>query len=164
LTALLGDSESAPQPVERPGRPRRPASRRPTLIRQAIQLILNYPSDRAQINPPDHLPNVRQRGAPLLVEILEIAAQKPNINPAGVLERFRDRQEYPHLVSFLAEEILIDLETAASVLDDNLNRIIREAEQQRFAELVEAANERNLNADEKDELRRLSQIDTRSAG
>lgn len=164
LTALLGDAESARRSTGRPSRLRRPAGRQPTLIRQAIQVILNYPSVRAQITPPEHLPNVRQRGAALLVEILEIAAQKPNINPAGVLERFRDRPEYPHLVSLLAEEFLIDIEVAGSVLDDNLRRIISEAEQHRFAELVEAANERNLNADEKDELRRLSQIDSDSTG
>jgi DNA primase len=167
LAALLVEGSASPAPgIERPSRQRRPASYvsgRPTLVRQAIQLILNYPSARAQIEPPDHLPNVRQRGAPLLVEILDIAAQKPNINSAGLLERFRDRPEYPHLVGLLAEEILIDIEAAGAVLRDNLHKIITEAERQRFAELVDAANDRALDADEKAELRRLSQIDTERA-
>jgi DNA primase len=163
LNRLLQSGTDSPSfGAERPNRPRRPASGaggRPTLIRQAIQLALNYPSARAQIEPPPQLQNIRQRGAPLLIEILELAAQKPNINPAGLLERFRDRTEYPHLVSLLAEEILIDREAAGAVLNDNLHKIVAEAEQQRLAELIDAANERGLTADEKDELRRLSQID-----
>jgi DNA primase len=169
LALLVGDARSPAAHTGRPSRQRRPAvptDRRSSLIRQAIQLILNYPSVRAQIAPPDQLSNIRQRGAPLLVEILEITSQRPNINSAGLLERFRDRPEYPHLETLLAEEILVDIEAAGAVLDDNLRRIISEAEQQRFAELVDAANERDLdlNPDEKDELRGLSQIDTDQPG
>jgi DNA primase len=166
LTALLrDDNESTARRRERPSRTRPPIRRaggRPTLIRQAIQVILNYPSIRAQIEPPARLRDIRQRGAPVLLELLDLTAQKPNLNSAGLLERFRDRDEYPHLVALLAEEILVDGEAAGAVLDDNLRKIIAEAEQQRFAELLDRANERTLNPEEKDELRRLSQIDTDS--
>jgi DNA primase len=166
LTALLrDDNESTARRRERPSRTRPPIRRaggRPTLIRQAIQVILNYPSIRAQIEPPARLRDIRQRGAPVLLELLDLTAQKPNLNSAGLLERFRDRDEYPHLVALLAEEILVDGEAAGAVLDDNLRKIIAEAEQQRFAELLDMANERTLNPEEKDELRRLSQIDTDS--
>jgi DNA primase len=166
LTALLrDDNESTAPRTGRQSRTRPPIRRaggRPTLIRQAIQVILNYPSIRAQIEPPARLRDIRQRGAPVLLELLDLTAQKPNLNSAGLLERFRDRDEYPHLVALLAEEILVDGEAAGAVLDDNLRKIIAEAEQQRFAELLDMVNERTLNPEEKDELRHLSQIDTDS--
>jgi DNA primase len=128
---------------------------RRTLARQAIQLILNYPSVRANIIPPDQLAEVRQRGVPLLVELLEITAQRPDIKAAGLIERFRDRPEGPHLEALLAEEIIVDETGAEAELADSLKRIVESAERQRLEELVATANERALNDEEKDEFRKL---------
>jgi len=160
LTALLvGDTLATRHTARRTSRPNRVSATRPSLARQAIKLILNYPSVCASLIRTPKLAEVRQRGVPLLVEMLEITMQRPDITSAGLLEKFRDRPEGPHLVALMTEEILVDEEAAATELADSLDRIVGDAEHQRLAELVDLANERSLNAAELDELRRLRRND-----
>jgi DNA primase len=160
LTALLvGDTHATRPTARRTSRPNRVSAMRPSLARQAIKLILNYPSVCANLTRSPRLAEVRQRGVPLLVEMLEITKQRPDITSAGLLEKFRDRPEGPHLVALMTEEILVDEEAAATELADSLDRIVGDAEHQRLAELVDLANERSLNAAELDELRRLRRSD-----
>jgi len=163
LTDLLAIDEGEIGRAIRPAERGRAAGRGPgrrSLVRQAIQLILNHPSVGANLRPPDQLSAVRQRGVPLLVELLEITAQRPEISAAGLLERFRDRPELQHLEALLAEESIVAEQGAATELADSLARIVVSGEQQRLEELVAAANERPLNDEEKDEFRRLRRSDT----
>jgi DNA primase len=90
-----------------------------------------------------------------LLELLEITRGRPDITSAGVLERFRDRSEGPHLEGLLAEEVLIEEASASAELSDSLQRIADGVEQQRLEELIEKAESSELNAAEKDELRKL---------
>jgi DNA primase len=125
------------------------------LARRAIQLILNYPAIGSAVTPPPNLAAARDRGIPLLLELLEITRGRPDITSAGVLERFRDRSEGPHLEGLLAEEVLIEEASASAELSDSLQRIADGVEQQRLEELIEKAESSELNAAEKDELRKL---------
>lgn len=155
LTDLLSDGRPDAGHSRRQRAPYRQTSGRSTVVRRAIQLILNYPAIGAMVTPPEHLAQVRQRGTPLLLELLEITRERPDINSAGLLERFRDRSEAPHMVGLLADEVLIDATGASAELSDSLQRIAAGLEQQRLEELIEKAESAELDAAEKDELRRL---------
>jgi len=160
LTTLLStDTPAARRRTGPQSRPNRVSSTRPSLVRQAIKLTLNYPSICAGLTLPDRLVEVRRRGVPLLLELLEITKQRPDISSAGLLEKFRDRSEGPHLVALMTEEILVGEGAAATELADSLARIVDEAQHHRLEELVELANERSLNAAELDELRNLRRDD-----
>jgi DNA primase len=155
LTDLLSDGRPDAGHSRRQRAPYRQTSGRSTVVRRAIQLILNYPAIGAMVTPPEHLAQVQQRGTPLLLELLEITRERPDINSAGLLERFRDRSEAPHMVGLLADEVLIDETGASAELSDSLQRIAAGLEQQRLEELIEKAESAELDAAEKDELRRL---------
>jgi DNA primase len=152
LESLLQGGAPAPQI---PPAGRRPSRSRPSLVRQALRLLLNFPELGAALNRPAGLDAAEQRGVPLLLEVLEITAGKPDISSAGVLERFRDRPEGRHLETLLTEEVLIGPDAAARELEDSLARIVWAAEQQRLAALINKAAETGLGAHEKEELRRL---------
>jgi DNA primase len=124
-------------------------------VRQAIQVLLNYPKQCADISMPEGLANTSQRGAGLLVELLQIASGNPDISPAGLVERFRERPEGPHLEALLADEILISETGAAAELIDNLERIMRSNVELRLEELVAKAGAEGLSDAEKDELRSM---------
>jgi len=142
-----------PAPVRRQGR----VSGRPSLVRQAIEAILNHPGTVAKIELPAGLDAVQQKGMPLLLELIGIAQQKPEITPAGMLERFRDRPELPHLEALLAgDSTITDVSEKDTHLSDCLQRIIDSSVQQRLADLVAKAQDSSLTADEKEEFRRLS--------
>lgn len=155
LTAVLSDGRPETRQKRRHSTPYRQMAGRPTLARRAIQLILNYPTIVSVVTPPANLTAAQHRGMPLLLELLEITRSRPDITSAGLLERFRDRSEQPHLVGLLAEEVLIDEDAALAELIDSLQRIADGVEQQRLEELIDKAESSELNAAEKDELRKL---------
>ncbi|MBT8442454.1 MAG: DNA primase [Gammaproteobacteria bacterium] len=134
---------------------------RPSLVRQAIQVLLNFPQACAAVAAPPGLGRVSQRGADLLAELLGTVAAHPELGPAGLIERFRERPEGPHLEALLAEDMLIGEDGAAAQLIDNLERIMRYEVQHRLAELVVKANAEGLTDAEKDEFRNLQSENVR---
>lgn len=145
----------APRSRSRSGR----AAGRPTLVRQAIQVVLNYPQACAAVTPPGGLADTRQRGAKLLTELLDTITDRPDLGPAGLVERYRDRPEGPHLEALLAEEMLISEDAAAEQLLDNLEQILKSDVTQRLEELVAKAGAEGLTDAEKEELRGLRRDD-----
>ena len=150
LQRLLG-------PAPRPTRTRpanRPATGRPSLVRRAIQLLLNYPALGATPVPAG-LSRVEQKGIAVLTELLDITAKNPHLNSAALVERFRQRPECRHLEALLAEDPLVGEEAAGKELADCLTRLTELGQERRLAELVAKAAERELTAAEREELRGL---------
>jgi len=138
---------------------RRPSriSGRPSLVRQAIDIILNHPEAAAKINLPTGLDTVEHKGVGLLLELIEIVQKKPAITPAGLLERFRGRPEGAHLEALLATDSTItDVSEKDTQLADCLQRIIDSNVQQKLSELIAKAQDSSLTDKEKEELRHLS--------
>jgi len=126
-------------------------------VRQAIEIILNHPETVAEIDLPTKLDAVEQKGIPLLLELIRIVQQKPDIKPAGLLERFRGRPECQHLEALLAADSTItEVSKKDTQLTDCLQRIIADNAQQRLGDLVTKAQDSSLTPDEKEEFRRLS--------
>lgn len=155
LLAAMGDA-----PSEQPSGPsrRKPlakAAARPSLVRQAIALLVNFPAIGAEITAPAELARVRQKGAPLLIELLELTRTNPGLTPGAVVERFRERAEGPHLAELLTEPVLVSDAAAARELADSLQRIVSADCEERLAELVSKAASSGLSAAEKEEFRRL---------
>jgi DNA primase len=154
LSSLVAGA--AAQPATPGPRPRRPMGRggnRPSLVRRAIQIVLNYPAVAGSVSVPTGLAEESQRGAPLLAEILRMLRAQPDLSCAGLLERFRERPEGPHLQQLLTEELLLEAEPAAREFADCLARIMARGRDQRLAELVEKAAAGPLSEAEREELR-----------
>ncbi len=154
-TAIHAQPRRAPRPA--------PTAGQKTLVRRAIQVILNYPSLGAQIQVAAELSLVQQRGIGLLCELLELTRQNPQINSAGLLERYRERPEGPHLEGLLTEEILLGEASAEQELVDCLDRIIHSERDARLATLVDKAGAQGLSDEEREELRELHRGKQRAA-
>lgn len=159
LTAAMGDPSGAPAPARGPvARPARRAGApraRPSLVRQAITLVLNHPGVAAQVEVPPALAGVPLRGVPLLADLLKLVAGHPGLTPGGLVERYRDRPEYPHLAELLAAPLLVGDDGAARELADSLRRIVAQGRDERMAELLSKAEAGALTPAEKDEFRAL---------
>jgi DNA primase len=105
------------------------------------------------VSVPTGLAEESQRGAALLAEILRMVRAQPDLSCAGLLERFRERPEGPHLQQLLTEELLLEAEPAAREFADCLARIMARGRDQRLAELVEKAAAGPLSEAEREELR-----------
>jgi len=155
LAKTMATKPTGTRPISgrQPGR----LSSRPSVVRQAIEIVLNHPGTVADIDLPAGFDAVEQKGMPLLLELVGIAQQKPEITPAGLLERFRGRPECPHLEALLAADSTItEVSAKGTQLTDCMQKIIDDSAHQRLADLVAKAQDSNLTADEKDEFRRLS--------
>ncbi|MCC7259137.1 MAG: DNA primase [Gammaproteobacteria bacterium] len=154
LTAALGtpSGSNAPAPARRP----RPVpGQRPSLVRQAITLLVHHPELGRTVTVPPGLDTVRTRGTALLAELLELTRSTPGLTPGALVERFRERPEGPHLAELLAGQVLVGEAGAARELADSLQRIVAQARDERLAELVSKAASASLSTEEKDEFRRL---------
>jgi DNA primase len=153
---LAGDRprEAGFKPATRgAGEPPRPRS---NLVRQAITLVLHHPAAAAEVTPPADLGSVELRGIELLKNLLEAVRSNPRVSTAGLLERWRDRPEHPHLLSLAANEVLVSDTAAGETLNAVLERLVEtEGPGRRTAVLLAKAREQELEPDEKEELRAL---------
>ena len=122
-------------------------------MRQAIGLTLHYPQRAADATIPAGIENVPLAGTGLLLRLLETTRSQPQINTAGLLERFRDDPEGRHLGKLLARPPQDEEAVATAVLNDCLGRILDLHQRQRRATLTARAGQ--LNEEEKAEYHRL---------
>ncbi len=147
----------APVPAtsRRAARPTPSQSARGSLGRQAVALLLHYPSVAHDVALPANLDSSGQRGVALLRELHTMAAGRPDISPPVLLERFRERPELPHLAQLLAEEPLVGPDGAAAEFRGCLARILSAATQQELADLLQKAGEDGLSGSERERLAAL---------
>jgi len=159
LTGSGGPAERSAKPPPRARHHARTSGNRRSLARRAIQLLINYPAIGSEMPATPELAQVDQRGTALLGELLEITARSPDISPAGLMERFRDRSEGAHLQALLAEEEPLGAKAAARELADSLIRILETGDRQRLEALSTKAGTTSLSQAEKDEMRALRRCD-----
>jgi len=154
-----GAGPTAATPTARPVRPNRQAtarsSTRGSLSRQAIALLLHYPSVAHEVPLPENLEGSGQRGVELLRELHALSRSRPDVTPPLLLERFRDRPELPHLAQLLAEEPLVAPDGAAAEFEGCLGRLLSAATQQELATLLQKAGQEALSGPERERLATL---------
>ncbi|MCW9089213.1 MAG: DNA primase [Gammaproteobacteria bacterium] len=82
----------------------------PSQVRNAITLLLQHPQLAAQVEDTTALAGLQQPGVGLLLEMLELLRQRPNLNTSALLEHWRGRDEERHLFTLAQRELLLDAE------------------------------------------------------
>src|SRR5690606_29755366 len=163
LEQLLGDAPTAATAArtargerpERPGErpapvpraPRPGAPRRKTAVQKVINLLLHYPGAAAHVEAIEDLERLNQPGAELLRRVLETARALPTPKTAVLLEHLRDDPDYRFLERIVADEPLDSEAEAAAVLNDALQKMVKEADRARTAAAVrmhQAAEPRDM--------------------
>ena len=140
--------------------PARSRARSPTLIQQAIRLLLHQPSlGRAAVRAEGLLgviEGLELKGAPLLAELLRAVAEDDRLTTAALVERYREHQAGPHLARLAGEFLLIEDEDARETeFSDLLGRLRDVGRRGRLARLRERMLSGSLSADEEREYVRL---------
>jgi len=134
-------------------KPARPQER--TLVRTAVALIVQNPGFVTAIQPPYLFSTLRQPGIPLLVELIALCRERPEISTAGILEHFGEREELRALQKLAVMEFPGGEEEWRTEFLDALAQLDRQTQQQRLDDLLRKKSETSLSDEEKDELRRL---------
>jgi DNA primase len=132
---------------------------KPSLVRTAITLLLQQPSVALAIPPSLHFASLEQPGVDLLVEMIEVVHQRPEISTGLLLEHFADRTEAPALTR-LAMAPAVE-STAATQADgrvfenedsrrqtflDTIGRLDAQAVKQRISQLEARVREGGFSA------------------
>lgn len=164
LTELtgVGARASAPEthvPARRASRHGAPGNApRRSLVRSAILLLLQQPSLALELPDSYRFSALRQPGIPLLLELLALVHERPEIRTGALIEHFAGRDEADALQKLAAIEMPGKAEAWREELLDIIARLDRQTLDQRVEELQARVAEGGfaaLSAEEKDELRQL---------
>ncbi len=132
----------------------RPSAGNPSVVRWAITLLLNYPQAGHKLDA-EKLAGVTRPGTDLLRELIEMLQAEPNMTTAGILERWRNREEGRHLGKLAAVEVPDDEDfDAAAELEQCLHRLAAFGQRERVDYLIEKERLSSLSAAERAELRK----------
>ncbi|CAN5305158.1 DNA primase [soil metagenome] len=129
-----------------------------SLVRTAIELLLQQPALVKQMQPPHVFSALRQPGIPLLLELIEVIRERPDIGTGGILDHFAEREEAAALSKLAMAEVLVIPETWAHEFLGALKSLDMETLKQREAEINQRLIEVGMSGmsdAEKDELRSL---------
>ena len=140
-----------------PARQAVPAQQRRSLVRSVIALLLQQPSLGLQLERPYRFAELRLPGVPLLLEILDVVAQRPEISTGALLEHFAAHEQAEALRRLAAQVLPGEEASWAHELHDAVAQLERQTVQQRIDELQQKQRAQGLDETDKYEMRMLLQ-------
>jgi len=128
---------------------------RRTLVRSAIAMLLSEPALASEAQAPYAFTTLDKPGVPLLIELLEVARARPEINTAALLEHFAGRAESPALQKLAMIQFPGEGEVLREEFADAMRKLGEQTMQQKLDALIRKQSEGALDAEEKNELREL---------
>ena len=131
---------------------------RRTPVRLAVALLLQRPALAGQAGDIDALRGLDDLpGLPLLVQLLELSINEPQISPGAILERFRDTEHEAALWKLATWDHLVPESGLEAEFTDAMARIRRLLADRRLEHLNERLQAGELTAEEWVEWTRLKQ-------
>ncbi|HRF55167.1 MAG TPA: DNA primase [Aquimonas sp.] len=164
LNELTGLQQPAPRDateVPRKAPVRGSHSTRRSMVRIAIELLLQRPSLAQRISPPYIFEQLDQPGVELLIALLDHCRSRPDIHTGALLEAWRDSPDLPALTKLATSEVLIPDSGLEADFDGALRGLELAALEQRERALQVRVREvglSGLSVTEKEELRVLPQL------
>ncbi len=160
LTELtgVGARASAPDthvPAQRARSGMASATPKRSLVRGAISLLLQQPALALELQAPFRFAALRQPGIALLVDLLQLVYQRPDIGTGALVEHFAGRDEHAALQKLAMQSMPGDESTLLAEFTDAVTQLDRLTLQQRLDELQAKQRESGLDDADKGELRAL---------
>lgn len=153
----IGAHRPAPAPAGARAQPRdnaMPVQKR-SLVRAAIAILLQQPSLAMNLEGHHAISGLRLPGIELLLELLGLVEQRPDITTGALLEHFNDREEQAALHKLAASALPGDEASWAQELQDAVHQLEKQLLQQRLDELQAKQRQHGLDDTDKYELREL---------
>ena len=130
--------------------------RRPSLIRQAIKILIHYPDLAKNINLEKTFHFIDDKGIKVFDEILNFIQSRESIKSATISEHFQDKNIRVQLKKMIAEPLLISEQEATNELNEIVTRLYEKNQNAEFKALVNKAKENELNQTERDRFLELT--------
>ena len=160
LDALTGLDSSPPPaaPAPRPARRHAAPAPRRSLVRSAIVLLLQQPSLALELEPPFRFATLQQPGIDLLVDLLGLVYERPDIRTGALIEHFAGQEVHASLQALALIDLPGDPAAWRTEFLGAIERLDYMTCQQRIDELqaaIRAGGMSALDAAQKEELREL---------
>ena len=126
-----------------------------SLVRAAIAILLQQPSLALSLDRHHDLTALRLPGVELLIELLDLVQQRPEISTGALLEHFADRAEQAALQKLAAQALPGDEHSWAMELHDVVTQLDKQLLRQRVEELQAKQRSQGLDNTDKYEMREL---------
>ncbi len=154
MTGVGAGASSAAAAPSAPPRQVTPTHKR-SLVRSAIAILLQQPSLAAGIENHRDFAGLRLPGVELLLELIELVQQRPEITTGALLEHYAEREEQASLHKLAAQELPGDAQIWAQELHDVAVQLEQQLVRQRIEELQAKQRAQGLDDTDKYEMREL---------
>lgn len=126
-----------------------------TPMRKTIGLLIQHPQFHSKLENWQSLTNCQDAGGDLLLQLLELLHQQPHLTTASLLEHWREKPSYQHLMTLANWQHGIPDEICEDEFLHAFGKINVSTEQQQLQLLLAEAKNRPLTTDEKHQLKEL---------
>ena len=132
------------------------AKKRPSLIKQAIQILLHKPELVRTINISNQFKFIDEKGIDVFRKIARLVNEKDKVKLATIIEHFSDPKLQEYLSKLATEQNLIKDNELASEFDDIIKRLDLQDQRKELTSLISKAKKSNLNDSDQSRLKELS--------
>ena len=143
--------------------PKKIRTKRPSLINQAIRILLHKPELGKIIDLNNQFKHLDQRctprekrGVSTLREIIQLIHTRDSIKPATIIEHFQDQKLQRYLSQLAMDEGLINKNEMLSEFNDITQRLNAQDLRKELTILIERAKNKSLNDQDANRLKELS--------
>ena len=129
---------------------------RPTLINQAIRILLHKPELGKTIDLNNQFKHLDQKGISVLREIIQLIHTKDSIKLATIIEHFQDQKLQRYLSQLAMDEGLINKDEMLSEFKDITQRLNVQDRRKELTIFIERAKNKSLNDQDAKRLKELS--------
>lgn len=126
-----------------------------TPVRLAIALLLEHPHIVESLGDISVLQPLTIPGVDLLIQLLTLCQQNPNIKTAQLLEYFRDTEQGKQLAKLMCWQHHIEADAAQDVFLDSIEKLLNNFVEQRAEFLLQKARTSQMSEQEKKELQTI---------
>ncbi len=131
------------------------ATTKVTPVRLALALLLEHPHIANSLTDARVLQPLTVPGIPLLIDVLSVCQQNPEIKSAQLLEYFRDSQHGAQLAKLMCWQHHVEAEAANDVFLDSIEKLLNNFVEQRAEVLLQKARAGQMTSQEKQELQQI---------
>ena len=133
-----------------------PSTYRPSLIRQAINILMHYPEVVREISEEKEFKHIHEKGINILREIITLIQSNESIKLATIIEHFNDQKIKEHLKSMTVEKLIISQMEAKNELHEIVLRLNERNTRSELKKLVSKAKNNALTESERKRFLALS--------
>jgi len=129
---------------------------RPSLIRQAINILMHYPELMKEINEKIEFKHINEKGINILKEIITLIQSNKSIKLATIIEHFNDQKIKEHLKAMTLESLMISQIEAKNELHEIILKLNKRNTRSELKKLVSKAKNNSLTESERKRFLALS--------